>query len=52
MGDAVCFLPSVAIYSPYIICMYESNQMNQMIECFEDFDLEEKEYLVDVFTKD
>jgi len=26
--------------------------MNQIIESFEDFDLEEREYLVDIFTKE
>ncbi len=36
----------------YIIGMYENNPMNQVIECFEHFDLEEKEYLIDILTKE
>lgn len=32
--------------------MNANNQMNQMVELFEDFVLEEKEYLIDIFKKE
>ncbi len=32
--------------------MLETNELNQMIERFEYFDLDEKEYLVDIFSKE
>jgi hypothetical protein len=32
--------------------MYGNNEINQMIENFEQFGLDDKEYLVDIFTKE
>ncbi len=32
--------------------MLETNELNQMIERVEHFDLDEKEYLVDIFSKE
>ena len=32
--------------------MLETNELNQMIERFEHFELDDKEYLVDIFSKE
>jgi hypothetical protein len=32
--------------------MQENSDINQIIETFENFELDEKEYLVDIFTKE
>jgi hypothetical protein len=36
----------------YTLHMLETNELNQMIERFEHFDLDDKEYLVDIFSKE
>jgi hypothetical protein len=36
----------------YILTMNETSELNQMIEQFEHFELDEKEYLVDIFSKE
>jgi len=36
----------------YILPMSETSELNRMIERFEHFELDEKEYLVDIFSKE
>lgn len=46
-----CGVDKLAFLS-YILDMNETSEINRMIEQFEHFELDEKEYLVDIFSKE